>query len=118
MNVLNEKTFDKQLLELKTVPFEIKSLRGYPSLEQTKRNKVRRDLMDGLYNYLFTLLDEAGIANVVNTNDGIAIEVENESVLKGYSEGNGYITLMLDISMQNVAYDSIENLREDEDANK
>ena len=114
MKILNEKDFDKQLIELREVPFEIKSLRGYPSLEQTKRNKVRRDLMDGLYNYLFKLLDEKGIANVINTNDGIAIEVENKSVLEGYKEGNGFITLILDISMQNVAYDSMENLREDD----
>jgi hypothetical protein len=116
MKILTEKTFDKQLIELQNVPFEIKSLRGFPSLEQTKRNKTSRDLIEGLYHWLFELLDEQGIANVVYTNDGIAIEVENQSVLDGYKEGNGYITLLLNLAIPNLGYDSMENLRDDDDA--
>ena len=112
MKVLTEQKFDKQLIELKDVPFEIKTLRGFPSLEQTKRNKTSRDLIEGLYNWLFELLDEKGIANVVYTNDGIAIEVENNSVIEGYPEGNGYITLLLNLAIPNLGYDSMENLKE------
>ena len=112
MKVLTEQKFDKQLVELQNVPFEIKTLRGFPSLEQTKRNKTSRDLIEGLYNWLFELLDEKGIANVVYTNDGIAIEVENNSVIEGYPEGNGYITLLLNLAIPNLGYDSMENLKE------
>ena len=112
MKILTEKTFDKQLVELKTIPFEVKSLRGFPSLEQTKRNRTSRDLIEGLYNWLFELLDEKGIANVVYTTDGIAIEVENDSVIEGYPEGNGYITLLLNLAIPNLGYDSMENLKE------
>lgn len=39
MQVLQSENFEQQLEELKTLPFEIKTLRGFPSLEQTKRNK-------------------------------------------------------------------------------
>ena len=112
MKVLTEQKFDKQLVELQNVPFEIKTLRGFPSLEQTKRNKTSRDLIEGLYNWLFELLDEKGIANVVYTTDGIAIEVENQSVLTDYPEGNGYITLLLNLAIPNLGYDSMENLKE------
>ena len=112
MKVLTEQKFDKQLVELQNVPFEIKTLRGFPSLEQTKRNKTSRDLIEGLYNWLFELLDEKGIANVVYTTDGIAIEVENQSVLNDYPEGNGYITLLLNLAIPNLGYDSMENLKE------
>lgn len=112
MKILTEKTFDKQLIELQTVPFEVKTLRGFPSLEQTKRNKTSRDLIEGLYNWLFELLDEKGIANVVYTNDGIAIEIENESVANQYNEGNGYITLLLNLAIPNLGYDSYDNLKE------
>lgn len=111
MKILTEKTFDKQLVELKTIPFEIKTLRGFPSLEQTKRNKTSRDLIEGLYNWLYQLLDEKGIANVIYTDDGVAIEVENDSVIEGYSEGNGYITLLLNLSIPNLGYDSMDNIR-------
>ena len=93
MKVLTEQSFDKQLIELKSVPFEIKSLRGFPSLEQTKRNKTSRDLIEGLYHWLF--------------------ELENESVLEGYKEGNGYITLLLNLAIPNLGYDSVENLRDE-----
>ena len=112
MKILKEQTFDKQLTELKTVPFEIKTLRGFPSLEQTKRNKTSRDLIEGLYNWLFKLLDETNIANVIYTTDGIAIEVENDSVIDKYPEGNGYITLLLNLSIPNLTYDSMDNIKE------
>jgi hypothetical protein len=60
--------------------------------------------------------DLVNSANVVYTNDGIAIEVENQSVLDGYKEGNGYITLLLNLAIPNLGYDSMENLRDDDDA--
>lgn len=112
MKILTEQTFDKQLIELKTVPFEVKSLRGFPSLEQTKRNKTSRDLIEGLYNWLYQLLDEQGIANVIYTTEGIAIEVENDSAAEGYKEGNGYITLLLNLAIPNLGFDSMEYIKE------
>ena len=45
MSILNSTNFEAQLEELKTVPFECKVLRGSMSLEQTKRNLVRRELV-------------------------------------------------------------------------
>jgi len=114
VKILNETVFDKQLKELETVDFEVKSLRGFPSIEQTKRNRVGRDLMEGLYNYLFGLLDESGIANVHYTNEGIAIEVENDKVYEQYPEGNGYITLVVNMTIPNLGYDALENLREED----
>lgn len=115
MQVLQSENFEQQLEELKTLPFEIKTLRGFPSLEQTKRNKVRRDLMDS---FAIWLEEKIGaIVNVNSTDEGIAIEVENSSVLnkaKDDSSMNGFITIMVDMSIQNLAYDSMEHLRDEE----
>lgn len=105
MKVLQSENFASQLEELKTVPFECKVLRGSMSLEQTKRNLVRRDLVEGLGKWLETQLGEN--VNVYEVKEGIAIEVENASALNS-GAGNGFITLLLDLSIQSLEYDAYE----------
>lgn len=105
MKVLQSENFASQLEELKTVPFECKVLRGSMSLEQTKRNLVRRDLVEGLGKWLEEKLGEN--VNVYEVKEGIAIEVENQSALSS-GAGNGFITLLLDLSIQSLEYDAYE----------
>ena len=106
MKVFNSTTFDEQLNELKTIPFEIKMLRGALSLEQTKRNNMRRDLVEGLGKFFEKIFNETNI-NVYETREGIVLEVPNDSVYS--SEANTeYISLLLDISVQNLEYDAFE----------
>ena len=105
MKVLQSENFASQLEELKTVPFECKVLRGSMSLEQTKRNLVRRDLVEGLGKWLEEKLGEN--VNVYEVKEGIAIEVENQSALNS-GAGNGFITLLLDLSIQSLEYDAYE----------
>ena len=105
MNILENKNFDKQLEELKTVPFECKVLRGSMSLEQTKRNLVRRELVEGLGKWLEERL--GSIVNIYEVKEGIAIEVENESALNS-GAGDGFITLLLDLSIQSLEYSAYE----------
>lgn len=105
MKVLQSENFASQLEELKTVPFECKVLRGSMSLEQTKRNLVRRDLVEGLGKWLEKKLGEN--VNVYEVKEGIAIEVENQSALNS-GAGNGFITLLLDLSIQSLEYDAYE----------
>ena len=105
MNILENKSFDKQLEELKSVPFECKILRGSMSLEQTKRNLVRRELVEGLGKWLEEKLGES--VNVYEVKEGIAIEVENESALNS-GAGDGFITLLLDLSIQSLEYSAYE----------
>ena len=105
MKVLQSENFASQLEELKTVPFECKVLRGSMSLEQTKRNLVRRDLVEGLGKWLEEKLGEN--VNVYEVKAGIAIEVENQSALNS-GAGNGFITLLLDLSIQSLEYDAYE----------
>ena len=104
MSILQSKTFETQISELKSVPFECKVLRGSMSLEQTKRNLVRRELVEGLGKWLEEKLPNA---NFYEVREGIAIEVENDSVLNS-GAGNGFITLLLDLSIQSLEYDAYE----------
>ena len=105
MSILNSTNFEAQLEELKTVPFECKVLRGSMSLEQTKRNLVRRELVEGLGKWLEEKLGES--VNVYEVKEGIAIEVENASALNS-GAGDGFITLLLDLSIQSLEYSAYE----------
>lgn len=107
MSIFNSKTIENQLVELKSVPFEIKMLRGSLSLEQTKRNNMRRELVEGFVETLKTLFENNEGVNVYETAEGIAIEVENDSVIASESH-SGFITLLLDLSVQNLEYDAYE----------
>lgn len=110
MKVLKQIDFQNQLKELQDVPFNISTSRGYPVLEQTKRNNVRGDLIEGLYH---TLSELFASNNVYLTNDGIAIEVENNSVLDWSNEdkkfgptSSGAITLTIGLKVNNLAYNA------------
>jgi hypothetical protein len=105
MSILNSTNFETQLEELKNVPFECKVLRGSMSLEQTKRNLVRRELVEGLGKWLEEKLGES--VNVYEVKEGIAIEVENQSALNS-GAGDGFITLLLDLSIQSLEYSAYE----------
>ena len=105
MSILENKSFDKQLEELKSVPFECKILRGSMSLEQTKRNLVRRELVEGLGKWLEEHLGNS--VNVYEVKEGIAIEVENASAFNS-GAGDGFITLLLDLSIQSLEYSAYE----------
>ena len=69
--ILCEGDFVEQIDCLKTVPFNITSSRGKPTLEQTKRNKVRGELLDGLTRYLDAILDGTSAA-VYRVNEGVS----------------------------------------------
>lgn len=121
--VLCEGDFVEQIDCLKTVPFNITSSRGKPTLEQTKRNKVRGELLDGLTRYLDAILDGTSAA-VYRVNEGVAIEIANDGVYHGEQAGgldgttNGTIVLTLDLTMQNLEYDAYQAAIEwEEDVN-
>ena len=98
--------FIDQLEELKTVPFEIKMLRGAMNLNQTQRNQMRRELIESFVNFLKEIFEPKGI-NVYNTPDGIAFEVENQSVLDE-KVGNGFITFLWNLTVTSLEYDAYE----------
>lgn len=108
MSILTSTTFPEQLEELKTVPFEIKMLRGALNLEQTKRNKVRRELLEGLRNYFEQVFSASTNVRVFETADGIVLELENDSVVKCEESNSGCMCIGLDLSIFNLEYDAFE----------
>jgi hypothetical protein len=111
--VLQQADFVDQIEELATIPFNITSSRGKPTLEQTKRNLVRAELLDSLAAYLSSILDGTG-ATVFRVADGIAIEVSNDLVYaaeqdNGLSETtNGTMVVTFDATMQSLEYDAYQ----------
>ena len=122
MKILKSNNFDEQLKELQTIPFEIKTSRGFPTLEQTKRNLCRADLVEGLYNFLQANLTN----NIYLTSEGVSIEIENDSVLNWSNskesgefgeKSSGAITISCDIKVHNLADNAyLEDLKADEEA--
>ena len=104
--ILTSNNFYNQLQELPTVPFKTKVLRGSMSLEQTKRNKVRRELLHGLGNFLNQYLYK--VAGVYEVEEGIAIEVAHPDAEK-CGVGEGYITFIVGLSVQSLEYSAFEN---------
>ena len=104
--ILASNNFYDQLQELPTVPFKTKVLRGSMSLEQTKRNKVRRELLHGLGNFLNQYLYK--VAGVYEVEEGIAIEVAHPDAEK-CGVGEGYITFIVGLSVQSLEYSAFEN---------
>lgn len=102
--VLKATEFLEQLQELTTTEFNITAARGNPVLEQTKKNNARTDLMDGLAKFLEEKLSPH--ANVYLVQEGIAIEIENESVAQKCKEGNGMITMVLDLTVKSLDFDA------------
>ena len=104
--ILQSNNFYNQLQELPSIPFKTKVLRGSMSLEQTKRNKVRRELLHGLGNFLNQHLYK--VAGVYEVEEGIAIEVAHPDAEK-CGVGEGYITFIVGLSVQSLEYSAFEN---------
>lgn len=111
--ILNSTDFVDQIEELATVPFNITSSRGKPTLEQTKRNLVRAELLDSLAAYLSSILEGTG-ATVFRVADGIAIEVSNDLVYAAEQDNgltdttNGTMVVTFDATMQSLEYDAYQ----------
>lgn len=103
---MNSNTFPEQIVELQSMDFDISESRGAPVLEQTKKNNVRRELLDGLRTTLEELFGGGTIANVYNVKEGVAVEVENDAVYKKVASGNGMISFIIDIKFKNLEYDA------------
>ena len=113
--VLPEVPFPEQLEALQTTHFNLSSSRGKPTLEQTRRNKMRNELVDSLAIYLSKVLDGTG-TEVYRVRDGIALEVPHDEVYgleqaNNLETCNGTVVLTLDLTVQNLEYDAYqENL--------
>lgn len=107
--VLNSKDFANQLVDLARMEWDVSESRGLPVLQQTKRNAAKQELLEGLKNTLEQLVaaDPIPLANIYLTDEGIAIEVENESVGKKVEDGNGMITMIMDIKFKSLDYDAM-----------
>lgn len=107
--LLNSIDFADQLVELARMEWDVSESRGLPVLQQTKRNAVKQELLEGLKNTLEQLVaaDPIPLANIYLTDEGIAIEVENESVGKKVEDGNGMITMIMDIKFKSLDYDAM-----------
>lgn len=107
--VLNSKDFANQLIDLARMEWDVSESRGLPVLQQTKRNAAKQELLEGLKNTLEQLFehDPTPLANVYLTDEGVAIEVENESVGKKVEDGNGMITMIMDIKFKSLDYDAM-----------
>ena len=122
--VLQQTDFVDQIEELATIPFNITSSRGKPTLEQTKRNLVRAELLDSLAAYLSSILEGTG-ATVFRVADGIAIEVSNDLVYAAEQDNgltdttNGTMVVTFDATMQSLEYDAYQaSLDWEEDVNR
>lgn len=101
--------FSKALQDMKQTNYNTSEARGVPVIQQTERNKVRRGLVNALAETLKTLLtdeENGNVANVYLTSEGVAIEVENESVGK-VDGNNGFISFIVDIKMKDLLYDAM-----------
>ena len=107
--VLNSKDFANQLVDLARMEWDVSESRGLPVLQQTKRNAAKQELLEGLKNTLEQLVaaDPIPLANIYLTDEGVAIEVENESVGKKVEDGNGMITMIMDIKFKSLDYDAM-----------
>lgn len=107
--VLNSKDFANQLIDLARMEWDVSESRGLPVLQQTKRNAAKQELLEGLKNTLEQLVaaDPIPLANIYLTDEGVAIEVENESVGKKVEDGNGMITMIMDIKFKSLDYDAM-----------
>lgn len=107
--VLHSKDFANQLVDVANMDWDVSESRGYPVLQQTKRNAVKQELLEGLQNTFANMLDSENnhIANIYLTDEGVAIEVENESVGKKVEDGNGMITMVVDIKFKSLDYDAM-----------
>ena len=124
VNILQSTDFVDQLTELQNVPFNISKSRNKPILEQTKRNNIRYELLNGLYNHLSSICDPS-IVSMYRTKEGVALEVYNEGVYSamgscGMENGSGSIVMTIGLKMEALDYDVYEDglIWEEEDAKR
>ena len=100
--------FAKVIEQVKNTTYHVSESRGVPVVQQTERNNIRKQLVNGLLGTLKNLLtdeENGNVANVYLTSEGIAIEMENSSV--DVEGGNGFITFMVDVKMKDLLYDAM-----------
>lgn len=124
INILQSTDFVDQLVELQNVPFNISKSRNKPILEQTKRNNIRYELLNGLYNHLSSICDPS-IVSMYRTKEGVALEVYNEGVYSAMRDnnmdnGSGSIVMTIGLKMEALDYDAYEDglIWEEEDAKR
>lgn len=124
INILASTDFVDQLTELQNVPFNISKSRNKPILEQTKRNNVRYELLNGLFNHLSSICDPS-VVSMYRTKEGVALEVYNEGVYNsmkdsGMENGSGSIVMTIGLKMEALDYDAYEDglIWEEEDAKR
>lgn len=111
--ILQSEKFEDQINELHNTEFKITTNRGKPVLEQTKRNLVRRQLLDSFFEFIAERLD--GVANVYRVSEGVAVELDNDSIYKASKPilvdlgcGSGAITITFDATIHDLSYDAYE----------
>lgn len=124
VNILQSTDFVDQLTELQNVHFNISKSRNKPILEQTKRNNVRYELLNGLYNHLSSICDPS-VVSMYRTKEGVALEVYNEGVYSAMEgcdigSGSGSIVMTIGLKMEALDYDAYEDglIWEEEDAKR
>ncbi|MCF7806409.1 MAG: hypothetical protein K9M13_02035 [Simkaniaceae bacterium] len=94
--------------------FEVVRSRGTLALQQTQRNKMKAQLMEGLYKGFQEVGGEYGF-DVYMTSDGVIFEVKNQDVLKKVNrmkdkqheeDIQGYISLEFNVKIKNLDYDA------------
>lgn len=113
-----ENKFVEALNEAKATKFQVSESRGVPVIQQTQRNLLRKNLLNALGENLKGILEPDSVANVHFTSEGIAVEFENPSI--DNTEGNGFISFVIDLKMKDLLYDALveEEAYETEQAEK
>lgn len=108
-------SFTSTLTTISSYPFRITTSRNKPILEQTKRNQFRQELLNGLCLELEKLLSfEGSPISVFRIKEGIALEIQNDAILAQEQASelsettNGTISIICDLSFQNLEFDSYD----------
>ena len=105
--VLYDGDFVEQLEHFPEISFNLTTSRGKPTLEQTKRNIARAELLTSLAAYLSAVLDGTGV-NAYRTADGVALEISHDGVYAaeqaaGLGETtNGTVVITLSATMESL----------------
>lgn len=111
--ILYDGDFVEQLEHFPEISFNLTTSRGKPTLEQTKRNIARAELLTSLAAYLSAVLDGTGV-NAYRTADGVALEISHDGVYAaeqaaGLGETtNGTVVITLSATMESLEYDAYQ----------
>lgn len=105
--------FLNKVKEVKSEKLQISQTKKGEIITTTQRNQLKKDIL----NSIFKDLSEA-YSFCFMTNDGIAIEIENDCIADNIKndEGSGAVTITLDIKVKNLEYNATNeaNIFEDE----